>query len=161
MRNPANGFRRGITLVETLLLVAVIAAAATVGLFAIPNRLGQERSINSDVSVIAETLRNASSQAIVGRSMIRVTPEQADGRWRLRWEEADGPVRPARVLTIDLSPESRLRNTQSVELLPDGSANRAIRWMVRSSRANAAGMVGEVTLNPVMAQVTTVPATEP
>jgi general secretion pathway protein H len=125
-RSPAGRDARGVTLLE---LVVVLAVLATVTAFALPSiRRGSEGlQLRAGAGRVASLLREARQQAVTHRRPTRVALEPSHRGARLAWDGSDEPLR-----RVELPERFRLAAASGGETLtfsPRGLVRDA-RWVV-------------------------------
>ena len=125
-RSPAGRDARGVTLLE---LVVVLAVLATVTAFALPSiRRGSEGlQLRAGAGRVASLLREARQQAVTHRRPTRVVLEPSHRGAALAWDGSDEPLR-----RVELPERFRLEAASGGETLtfsPRGLVRDA-RWVV-------------------------------
>ena len=125
-RGPALGGAAGLTLVE---IIVVLAVLATVTVFALPAlRRGSEGlQLRAGAGRVASLLREARQQAVTHRRPTRVAIESSQHSAVLEWEGVDEPLRRVELperFRVDTGP-----GTQSLTFSPRGLVRDA-RWIV-------------------------------
>ena len=146
-RGPARDSCVGVTLLE---LIVVVAVLATVTAFALPAiRIGSDNlQLRAGAGRVASLLREARQQAVTHRRPTRVALEGSRRAAALGWEDADEPLR-----RVELPARFRLDAAEGAEALtfsPRGLVRDA-RWVVegpggRRLVVEVHGVTGRVTV---------------
>lgn len=140
----------GLTLVELIVVVAVLAAAAV--LVGPSIRRGSEGlRVRAGAGQVASLLREARSQAVAHRRPTRVALESVRHAVTLGWDGEREPLR-----RVELSPAIRLEAAAGADALtfsPRG-LTRDARWIVegpggRRLAIEVHGVTGRVTVAPI------------
>ena len=152
IRGPARESCSGVTLLELIVVVAILATATA---FAIPSiRAGNDHlQLRAGASRVASLLREARQQAVTHRRPARVLLEANRRAVALAWEGTDEPIR-----RVELPARFRLDAAGGAETLTFSP-----RGLVRDARWTVEGPGGRrlvVQVHGVTGRVT-VGATEP
>jgi Tfp pilus assembly protein FimT len=163
--------RNGVTLVEALMVIMVLATAATMGVFrASPDR-GVSKEIQATAELIGQTLRVARNLAVQKQTdvvlshrfqpPIRLAGQTKPAHWVMETRELPGPmpslvgrsgaVRAPMQMIVELSPAIELQGDfETVTFLADGSCDRSAIWTVTSQdRQHRGGHDVRLVLDPV------------
>lgn len=133
---PAGPRRRGVTLIEALLVVLILSAVAVAGSFSINTQFKPKQLVELDRQHVRQTLRQVQNTAIANRVDVDVVIDTRDNA--LRIASAAGPVGPAVSQTIELDLQSRMRaSTSRITFRPDGSVNRDLQLRFEQDRSNS------------------------
>ena len=142
--------RRGVTLIEAIMVIVLLASAAVATSFAMDNQWMAERHVVASTHEVVKTLEAARNTAIMRRSAVRIRRQRVGGVEQLRIREDAGPLGPGKTWITELDPEIRLRGgPREIRFAPTGGANRALRWIVTESRTSA-----QVNVSPSNGRVT-------
>lgn len=148
-RRPARASSSGVTLLELVVVVAILATATVFALPAI--RVGSDNlQLRAGASRVASLLREARQQAVTHRRPARVTLEASHRAAALAWDGTDEPIR-----RVELPLRFRLEAVEGTEALtfsPRGLVRDA-RWTVegpggRRLVVQVQGVTGRVTVGP-------------
>ncbi len=141
---------RGVTLIETILVITLLAAASASGIVLFDGQWMARRGAKQVTIDVAGTLTAARNTSINSQAAVRVTRNVKDGRQRLVIVEDTGPYRDGSSREIDLGAEARISGSPTtLQFSPDGTAGRGLSWKIAQQ-----GVSGEVTVAPVSGQVT-------
>jgi general secretion pathway protein H len=144
---PARESSSGVTLLELVVVVAILATAAVFALPAI--RVGSDNlQLRAGASRVASLLREARQRAVTQRRPARVRLEASHRAVALAWDGTDVPIR-----RVELPLRFRLDAVEGIEALtfsPRGLARDA-RWAVegpggRRLVVQVHGVTGRVTV---------------
>jgi Tfp pilus assembly protein FimT len=142
--------RTGVTLIETILVLTLLAAASATGLILFDGKWSATRHVSSATSDVANSLMTARNTAVNSQAIVRVRRDNRNGTAKLLITEQSGPYRDGRSWTFDLGTQVRLRGRPvEFQFRPDGTANRNVSWIVAQS-----GVRGQVDVAPVTGIVT-------
>jgi Tfp pilus assembly protein FimT len=152
--------RSGVTLVEALMVIMVLAAAATIGAFRASPNQGISQEIEATAELIGQTLRVARNLSIQKQTDVVVTHRfQAASRvggqtkpahWVMETREMPGPmprlvqrtgtVRAPMQMNVSISSAIELQGDfETVTFHADGSTDRSALWTVTSQDRNRRG----------------------
>jgi len=137
--------RRGASLLEVILMMTILAIAATSGMFIAQGWSGR-RQADETARTIEDTLNAAREIAVRNRTSVAVTCERINGRWQLELVENAGPLRRASAVSqkIDLGSQISFARTKSTILFAaDSSVSGALSWLPKS-----AGEAITITVDP-------------
>lgn len=178
MIRHATSNRNGVTLMEVLLVIMILAASATIGAFRVSGDHGVGRETRAASDQIVELLRTARMTALAKQSTVtlrrRYVPRQQAGaidipaHWVIELGEQPSPipslqgrgreVREPLQTVVSLSPEIRLLGTPAVIAFDStGSTPRSAAWTITSRHADRRGLHDvEIILDPItgLAQTT-------
>jgi Tfp pilus assembly protein FimT len=149
VERPDRMTRRGVTLIETILVITLLAAASLGGLILFDGQWTARRSVSQVTTDVAGALTTARNTSINSQAMVRVTRGAKNGRQQLVITEDTGPFRAGSTREIDLGDEARVSGRpRTIQFHSDGTANRNVTWKVAQQ-----GVSGTVTVSPVSGQV--------
>jgi Tfp pilus assembly protein FimT len=141
--------RPGVTLIEAVLVVVLLGAAAVGASFVIDSGWIASRTIHDLTHDTASTLRAARNTAITNHSDVHVRQTRQNGIDQLEIIELAGPFRAERRRRIPLSNEVRLTGRPAeIRFSADGSADRAASWYLEQGRVRS-----QIDVAPVTGQV--------
>ena len=142
--------RTGVTLIETILVLTLLAAASATGLILFDGQWSTRRNVTSATCDVANSLMTARNTAVNSQAVVRVRRDNRNGTAKLLITEQTGPYRDGRSWTFDLGSDVRLRGRPSeFQFRPDGTANRNVSWTVARS-----GVSGQIEVAPVTGIIT-------
>ena len=129
--------RSAVTLIETVLVITLLAAAAMSAAVMFDQRWVARRSVASATNDIANSLILARNTAVANRAPVTVRPLRRNGLALLNIEAAAGPLRDAKLWTVSLGSEIRISGSpQSIRFSPVGSTDRGLRWTVQQTQVS-------------------------
>ena len=141
--------RAGVTLIETIMVVTLLAAAAVTSSILLDGQWVARRSVTAVTNDIANSLITARSTAITNQATVRVRRLRRGGVEQLLISEDAGPFRPGKSWVIELGSDVRLRGgPRVIRFSPTGTANRSLTWSIRQSRSS-----GQVSVAAASGQV--------
>ncbi|MGI9474560.1 MAG: pilus assembly FimT family protein [Rubripirellula sp.] len=148
--NQTHQHRRiGITLIETIMVIALLAAAAVASTVLINGGWAARRNVATTTDDVANALITARNTAITNQATVRVRRLRSGGVEQLVISENAGPYRSDKNWVIELGSDIRLRGTpRELEFMPVGTANRNLAWTVTQADSK-----GQVTVEPASGQV--------
>ncbi|MEM9825659.1 MAG: prepilin-type N-terminal cleavage/methylation domain-containing protein [Planctomycetota bacterium] len=147
-RNPSAS-RRGVTLIEVILVITVLAAAATIGAVRVSGDFGGQREVDGCTNLLLQSARFARSAAIRNQATVVLSTQRVDGEDALVILENAGPLGPGREMRIPLSSRVRV-NPRSAEFRMNGSARNQVEWTISASPSSgASNPETTVRLNPI------------
>ena len=148
--SPKIPRRRGVTLIEAIMVITLLAAAAATSSILFDGQWIATRGVTSVANDVANTLIIARNTAITNRAIVRVRRQRQGGVERLVVTQDPGPFRSGNSWTIELGGETRLRGgPREIQFTPTGTANRDLTWTITQSRTTA-----QVSVAPASGQVT-------
>ncbi|MEM9585637.1 MAG: GspH/FimT family pseudopilin [Planctomycetota bacterium] len=142
--------RRGVTLIEAILVLVVLATAATVGSFTFQSDWVAGRRVNDLSAELAGLLREARNTAIATGAAVQVTTNRSGGNIEFELIQSAGPLGPEQRWTVPLQTPLRVdTSSRSITFQPSGGADRTLRITVRSD-----GVADVVEVDAVHGQVT-------
>jgi len=139
----------GVTLIETILVITLLAMASVAGLILFDGQWIARRSATLATTDVAKALTTARNTSINSQANVRVTRENSNGRQQLLIVEESGPYRNGSNWSIDLGAEVRISGRPTtIQFHPDGTTDQALNWNV-----SQASVAGEVNVAPVSGQV--------
>lgn len=143
---------RGVTLIETIMVIVLLSAAAIASSMMLDRQWVARRSVAAITGEVAQTLGAARNTAITNQATIRVRRLRRRGIEQLVVTELAGPLGPGRTRTVDLGDDVRLRGAPTEVLFtPTGGSNRGLNWTITRSQST-----GQVNVSPADGHVTTV-----
>lgn len=147
---PNRHTRYGVTLIETILVIALLAAAGVSGLVLFDNQWTARQGAKQVTIDVAGALKSARNTSINSQAAVRVTRNVKDGRQRLVIVQETGPYRNGSSREIDLGAKARISGSPTtIQFAPDGTAHRGLSWKIAQQ-----SVAGKVTVAPVSGQVT-------
>ncbi|TWU54656.1 hypothetical protein Poly51_33750 [Rubripirellula tenax] len=132
--------RFGVTLVETILVVMLLAAATVAGSFMLDGQWRDRRGATDVTREVYQTLVLARNTAIASRTNVAVRQENVRGRQWLTIVEEAGPMRAGKKWQIDLGDQPTISGSPTeIWFKATGSADRGLEWKV--SEGSLAGLV--------------------
>lgn len=142
--------RPGVTLIEAIMVITLLAAAAATGSIMFDGQWVAGRDVTAVTNDVANTLITARNSAITNQAVVRVRRQRRNGIEQLQMTQESGPFQGEKNWTIQLGGASRLRGgPREIRFTPTGTANRALQWTIRQSRS-----IGQVNVAPVNGEVT-------
>ena len=151
LRLSPNGVsRRGVTLMEAILVILILSGAAVASSFVLDGDWVANREVRDLTTEIAQTIDAARNSAIANRSSVRVRRTRINGTEQLEIVETAGPFRGEQRRTVVLGDNIRLRVRPSeIDFSADGTATRAASWTVTRGRVS-----GQIVVTPNTGRVT-------
>lgn len=141
--------RNGVTLIETLMVIALLAAAAVASSILLDGEWVARRGVTAVTNDVANSLISARNTAIANQATVRVRRLRRGGVEQLLITEDAGPFRTNKSWTVELGDDVRLRGVpREIQFTPTGTANRNLTWSISQSRSS-----GEVSVAPASGQV--------
>ncbi len=141
--------KHGVTLIETILVIILLAAASVTGLILFDNQWVARRGATAATIDTAKALTTARNTSINSQAIVRVTRSTTNGRQQLLIVEDPGPLRNGNSWGIDLGTETKVTGSPAtIQFQSDGSADKRLRW-----RVSQQSVAGEVSVTPVGGQV--------
>ncbi len=141
--------RKGATLIEAIMVIALLAAAAVASSVLFDGDLVSRRRVAAATNHIAETLSIARNTAITNQATVRVQRARRKGMELLLISEDAGPFRSGKAWVFELGTEIRLAGKPSqIQFAPSGTADRSLSWIV-----SEAGSKGEISVVPTSGQI--------
>jgi Tfp pilus assembly protein FimT len=145
---PANR-RIGVTLIETLMVISLLAAAAVASSILLDGEWVARRGVTAVTNDVANSLITARNTAITNQATVRVQRSRRSGVEQLLITEDAGPFRSNKSWIVELGDNARIRGVpREIQFTPTGTANRSLTWSIRQSRSS-----GEVSVAPASGQV--------
>lgn len=136
---------RGVTLIEVVLVVMILGAAAVATSFKTDSQWTdrrESRSATFDVSRLVSLARNT---AIEKQTTVNVSYSGRLGSTQIDIVEDPGPLTDGRKWSTQLSSQVAVQGSpRSIQFQPDGSANSTLKWGVVTNSVQ-----GEITVSPV------------
>jgi Tfp pilus assembly protein FimT len=149
MNRKPSPMRPGVSLIETIMVIALLAAAAVASSILMDGQWIARRTVTSTTNEVANSLILARNTAITNQAIVRVRRSRSRGVERLLFTEDAGPFRTTKTWVVDLGSEVRLRGTPAeIRFMPTGTANRGLSWTITQSRSS-----GQVAVAPASGQV--------
>jgi Tfp pilus assembly protein FimT len=144
--------RHGVTLVETILVITLLAAASVSGLLMFDEQWLDRRGAKATTAEVAQLLTTARNSSINCQSTVRVTHRIDSGHQYLVISRDPGPFQDGETRLFDLGTESRISgNPATIEFVPNGTAKQKLQWKISHH-----DVAGEVTVAPVSGQISRV-----
>ena len=144
-RSNATSLPKGVTLIEVVLVVMILGAAAVATSFKTDSQWmdrRESRSATYDVSRLVSLARNT---AIEKQTTVHVSYSGRLGSTQIDVVEDPGPLTDGRKWSTQLSNQVIVQGRpSSIQFQPDGSANSAANWSVTTNSVQ-----GEITVSPV------------
>ena len=149
MNRSSCHHRCGVTLIETIMVVALLAAAAVTSSVLLDGEWVARRSVTVVTNDVANSLITARNTAITNQAIVRVRRQRSRGSEQLLITEDAGPFRDNHRWVVELGNDVRLQGSPNeIQFSPTGTANRSLTWSIRQSRSS-----GEVSVAPASGQV--------
>ncbi len=137
--------RLGVTLIEVVLAIMIIGAAALATSFAFDAQWTSRRQARASTIDVSRLLSLAHNTAMEKRTTVHVSYSGKVGAGRIDIVEEPGPLTPGRKWSAPLSPSVSVQGQPNpINFLADGSADSALTWQVA-----AEGVQGEVYVSPI------------
>jgi prepilin-type N-terminal cleavage/methylation domain-containing protein len=128
--------RRGVTLIETIMVIVLLAAAAVTSSILLDGQWIARREVTAATNDVAAALIAARNTAITNRAAVRVRRLRNRGLEQLRITEDAGPFGTSKSWIIDLGGDLRLSGSPTeIQFLPTGTASNRLNWSIRQSRS--------------------------
>ncbi len=149
-RTDNNHQRRGVTLIEAIMVITLLAAAAATSSILFDGQWVAARSVTAVTNDVANTLITARNTAITNQATVRVRRQRQSGIETLLVTQDPGPFRTGNSWTVELDGSVRLGGgPREIQFSPTGTANRNLAWTITQSRT-----AGQVNVAPASGQVT-------
>ncbi len=137
--------RRGVTLLEAILVVLILGAAAVATSFTLNgSSAGRRESRNSTLDV-SRMLTQARNTAMQQRTTVRVSYSTVLGINQISVVEDPGPITAGRTWSTMLSPNVKVAGKPNeIQFKADGSANSSLSWSIAADQS-----VGQIAVAPV------------
>jgi prepilin-type N-terminal cleavage/methylation domain-containing protein len=137
--------RNGVTLIEVVLVVMILASAAVATSFKIDSQWMARRESRASTYDVSRLISLARNTAIEKQTSVRVSYVGRLGSTQINIVENPGPLTAGRSWSAPISSLASLQGVpSSFQFQADGSANSAVQWNVASN-----GVQGEITVSPV------------
>ncbi len=137
--------RMGVTLIEVVLVVMILGAAALATSFSMRSDWSNRRAAKASTIDVSQLLKIARNTAIEKRTTVHVAYSGKTGAMQVDIVEDAGPLTPGRTWSAPLASEVEIKGKPNpIDFLADGSANSSLQWQVVSD-----GVQGEVSVTPV------------
>ena len=137
--------RTGVTLIEVLFVIILLAAASVSGLMLFDNQWVARQAAKSATIDTAKALTTARNTSINSQATVRVTRGTFNGRQQLLIVEDPGPFRAGNAWEIDLGTAANITGTPAtIQFSSDGSADQRLSWKISQQ-----SVAGEVHVEPV------------
>jgi len=148
-RTRKNQTRSGVTLIETIMVIALLAAAAVTSSFFLDGEWVARRGVTAATNDVANSLITARNTAIINQATVRVRRDRRRGNERLLITEDAGPFRTSKSWIVELGNQVRLRGRPAeIQFTPTGTANSNLTWNITQSQTS-----GRVRVAPASGQV--------
>ncbi len=142
-------YRPGVTLLETILVIILLAAASVAGLILFDGQWIDRRGATLTTTDVANALKTARNTSITTQANVHVMRNVDKGHQQLLIVEDPGPYRDGSKWQIDLGTETRITgNPVEIEFRPDGTSDRKLDWKV-----SQASLAGEITVLPITGRI--------
>lgn len=150
MTPPATApLRNAITLIETIMVIALLAAAAVTSTIMFDADWIDRRAASAATNNVADTLIAARNTAITGQANVAVRRLRSGGRDYLLITEYAGPLRGSKSWVVELADDVRVQGLpREIQFQATGTADRALQWTVSQSRSR-----GRVAVAPASGRV--------
>ena len=140
--------RHGVTLLEAILAVVILAAGASATLLTLDGDTLDRRRVKTETIAVSRLLAHARNTAMESRGIVRVRYQARNGRTELTITRDQSSLMPEQIWTTLLAEGIRLQgNPREIQFRADGSSNNALRWNIATGRT-----AGEVTVSAVTGQ---------
>ena len=141
--------RIGVTMIETIMVIALLAAAAVASSILLDGEWVARRAVTAVTNDVANSFITARNSAITNQATVRVRRLRQRGVEQLMITEDAGPFRNNKSWIVDLGDDVRLGGSPTeIQFTPTGTANRSLTWSIRQSRSS-----GEASVAPASGQV--------
>ncbi len=145
-----NAARRGVSLIEVIMVIIVLAAAALSTSVMFDPEWSPRRNVTAVTNDVANALVTARNTAITSQTTVRVQRQRVDDIETLTITEDPGPFRSGKVWVIELGGDATLSGASAdVEFRSTGTADRSLQWKIDQSNSS-----GRVNVAPASGQVT-------
>lgn len=144
-----NQARTGVTMIETIMVIALIAVVAVGSSLLLDGQWVARRGVTAITNDIANSLITARNTAITNQATVRVRHQRIGGIEQLLINEDAGPFRTSESWIVELGNEVRISGSpREIRFTPTGTANANLTWTVTQSRTS-----GEVSVEPASGQI--------
>ncbi len=148
-KHDRRRFRTGVTLIETIMVIMVLAMASVGGSLIFSGDWLEGRSTTDATYQIVQTMTEARNTAIMNQTNVNVRHLRSGGHERLQIIEEPGPIRVGKAWEIDLGETVAIDGSPAaIQFYPTGSCNQSLQWKLGSSRST-----GIVLVNAINGQV--------
>lgn len=146
----ADATRRGVTLLEAILVILILSGAAVASSFVLDGNWVSDRVVKDLTIEVAQTVDAARNTAITNRCNVHVRRIRVNGFESLEISQDAGPHRGSQQHTIPLGDDLTIRARPSeIEFTANGTARRAATWIVTQGRVS-----GQIVVTPSTGRVT-------
>ncbi|TWU34929.1 hypothetical protein Poly41_40730 [Novipirellula artificiosorum] len=143
--------RRGVTLLEAVMVIVLLSAAAVASSFVMDRNWSARRHVDAITKHVAATLNMARRTAVMNQADVIVTRDRDSSGDVLVITEMAGPFRDEQKRLIPLGSETRIAGSPTdIRFSPMATADRALRWTVSQSTTS-----GQIMVEPTTGLVTT------
>ena len=143
--------RRGVTLIEAIMVVTLLSAAALACSFVLDRDWSSSRNVQQVTSHVSHVLLMARNTALANRADVEVRRVRNGNTEQIEIAEFAGPFRAERRSTFDLGDDIRISGSPSrIRFTPESTADRSLQWTIRQGNSSA-----EINLNATNTQLTT------
>jgi prepilin-type N-terminal cleavage/methylation domain-containing protein len=141
--------RNGVTLIEMIMVISVLAVAAVTSLIMLDGGWNARRKAASVTNDVANSLTTARNTAITNQATVAVRRMASGGVEHLLITEYAGPFRGSKSWVVELGSQVEVSGSPSeIQFSPTGTANDRLEWTVKHADA-----VGTVTVAPASGQI--------
>ncbi|WP_218933859.1 pilus assembly FimT family protein [Rubripirellula lacrimiformis] len=149
-RNSAGRRTAGVTLIETIMVVTLLAMATAAGSFMLDGNWQGRRNATDATQQVHATLSAARNTAIVNQTNVQVRRFIQSGVQWLAVTEEPGPLRDGKKWEMEIGDTTTIDGSASdIWFKATGTANRGIEWKIRDG--DSAGLV---VVTPVDGNIT-------
>ena len=141
--------RRGITLIETIMVISVLAVAAVTSVVMFDGNWHSRRVATSATNDVANSLTTARNTAITNQATVAVRRMASGGIEHLLITEYAGPFRGSKSWVVELGQDIKVRGGPAeIQFSATGTANDRLQWTIEND-----GVIGVVSVAPASGQI--------
>lgn len=141
--------RTGVTLIETIMVVTLLAIAAVTSVIMLDGTWHTRRVATTATNDVANSLTTARNTAITNQATVAVRRMTSGGIDHLLITEYAGPFRESKSWVVELGPEVEVRGSPSeIQFAATGTSNERLQWTVVNGKST-----GTVTVHPASGQI--------
>ncbi|MEM1070583.1 MAG: prepilin-type N-terminal cleavage/methylation domain-containing protein [Planctomycetota bacterium] len=145
----ADRNRTGVTLVESIMVISVLAVAAAASLIMLDGNWHTRREATAATNDVANSLTTARNTAITNQATVAVRRMVSGGIEHLLITEYAGPFRDSMSWVVELGADVEIRGRPAeIQFSPTGTSNERLEWTITH-----ADSVGVVTVAPASGQI--------